>query len=298
MGVESGTGFVLLILFGGVLLTDGLERWIGAPERGPARPVSLSQTAVPSHADRWLFPAGAVVGFLGVLLGTVVLPLSPTLVARDLGTGVFYFIVVIDFVVLGIALAGWGANTSDTVESCYRIVAQLVAYVVPLGLAYVGAIMMARSLSTARIVEAQSGLWFIVLQPIGFILYVVSGLMQSYRTPFVEPFADGLGGGMLSTVGGWPALLWRVALSGVLFLVAAMGTVLFLGGWSGPWLPPPVWMALKTYALMALMLWVGRRVRPLSTAEMLALSWRVLIPVGLANVLVVGVLILLHVGPA
>ncbi len=272
MGIGEGTGFVLLALLGGALLTHGLERWVGPPERGPALPVSLS-------------------------CGTVVLPFGPDLVARDLGIGVFYFIVVIDFVVLGVALTGWGANTPGAVESCYRIVAQLVAYVVPLGLAYVGAIMMAHSLSTTRIVEAQSGLWFIVLQPIGFALYVVSGLMQSYRHPFLEPFADGIGGGILSVVGGWSALLWRIALAGVLFLVAAMGAVLFLGGWSGPWLPPPVWMAVKTYALMALMLWLGRLARPLSTAEMLALSWRVLIPVGLANVLVVGILILLHVGP-
>jgi NADH-quinone oxidoreductase subunit H len=232
------------------------------------------------------------------MLGAVVIPFGPTLVPSDLGIGVFYFIVVIDFVVLGVALTGWGANTPDAVESCYRIIAQLVAYVVPLGLAYVGAIMMARSLSTTRIVEAQSGLWFIVLQPIGFALYVVSGLMQSYRHPFLEPFADSIGGGVFGVLGGGAALLWRITFSGVLFLVAAMGVVLFLGGGSGPWLPPPVWMALKTYVLMALMLWLGRRMRPLSTAQMLALSWRVLIPIGLANVLVVGTLILLHIGPS
>lgn len=298
MGVGTGAGFVLLVLFGGAWLTGGLEHWIGSPERGPARPVLLSRTTVPPHADRWLFPAGAVIGLIGVLLAAVVLPFGPTLVARDLGIGVFYFIVVIDFVVLGIALTGWGANTPEAIESCYRIIAQLVAYVVPLGLAYVGAIMMARSLSTVRIVESQSGLWFIVLQPIGFALYLVSGLMQSYRAPFLEPFADGIGGGMLSMVGGWTALLWRVVLAGVLFLVAAMGAVLFLGGWSGPWLPPPAWMVLKTCALMALMLWLGRLVPPLSTSKILALSWRVLIPIGLVNVLVVGILILLHIGPA
>jgi NADH-quinone oxidoreductase subunit H len=298
MGIGEAAGFVLLTLLGGALLTHSLERRIGAPERGPARPVSLSCATVLPNADRWLYAAGPIAGLTGVLLGTVVLPFGPTLVARDLGIGVFYFIVVIDFVVLGIALTGWGANTPDAVESCYRIVAQLVAYVVPLGLAYVGAIMMARSLSTIRIVEAQSRLWFILLQPIGFALYIVSGLMQSYRHPFLEPFADSIGGGVLSVVGGWAALLWRIALSGVLFLVAAMGAVLFLGGWSGPWLPPPVWMAVKTFALMALMLWLGRLVRPLSTAQMLALSWRVLTPIGLANVLVVGILILLHIGAA
>lgn len=76
-----------------------------------------------------------------------------------------------------------------------------------------------------------------------------------------------------------------------------MGAVLYLGGWSGPSLPIPVWMALKTFALMTLMLWLGHRMRPLGTSEMLALSWHVLTPVGLANVLIVGILILLHVGP-
>lgn len=299
MGIGAGTAFVLAALLGGALLTIALETWLGSAEaeRGPARPVPLSYGTALPNADRWLLPAGPIVGLAGVLLGTVVLPFGPALVAKDLGIGVFYFLVVIDFVVLGIALTGWGANTPDAVESCYRIVAQLVAYIVPLGLAYVGAIMMARSLSTTRIVEAQSGLWFIVLQPIGFALYVVSGLMQSYRHPFLEPFADSINGGMLSAVGGWSALLWRIALSGLLFLVAAMGAVLFLGGWSGPWLPPPVWMAIKTYALMTVMLWLGRLVRPLSTAEMLALSWRLLIPIGFANVFVVGILILLHVGP-
>ena len=298
MGVTADAGFVLLALLCGVLLTAALERWLGSPERGPARPVSLSYTAVPPHADRWLYPAGPIVALLGVLLATVVVPFGPTLVGRDLGIGVFYFIVVLDFVVLGVALSGWGANTANALESCYRIVAQLVAYVVPLGLAYVGAIMMARSLSAVRIVEAQSGLWFLVLQPVGFALYLVSGLMQSYRSPFLEPFADSIDGGVLSVAGGWSAILWRIALSGVLFLVAAMGAVLFLGGWLGPWLPAPFWMALKTGALIVLMLGLGRRVRPLSSSQLLALAWRVLIPVGLANVLLVGVLILFHVGPA
>jgi NADH-quinone oxidoreductase subunit H len=147
-----------------------------------------------------------------------------------------------------------------------------------------------------RIVEAQAGLWFVVLQPLGFALYVVTGLMQSYRAPFLEPFADRIDGGVLGVAGGWTALIWRVALDGVLFLVSAMGAVLFLGGWHGPVLPGWAWMLVKTFGLMALMLWLGRRARPRSTAEMLALSWKVLIPVGLVNVLVVGGLILLGVG--
>ena len=298
MGVAEEIGFVLLALLGGALLTAGLERLLGTAERGPARPLAVARATALPNADRWLLPAGPISGLAGVLFGTVVIPFGPTLIGRDLGIGVFYFIVVIDFVVLGVALNGWGASTSDAVESCYRIVAQLVSYIVPLGLAYVGAIMMARSLVTTTIVDAQSGLWFIVLQPLGFALYLVTGLMQSYRAPFLEAFSDRIGGGVLGVVGGGPALVWRVTLSGLLFLVAAMGAILFLGGWSGPLLPPPVWMAVKTYALMALMLSLGRLVRPLSTAEMLALSWKILTPAGLVNVLIVGTLILLHIGPA
>lgn len=297
MGV-SAAALVVLALLAAALLAWAVERVLGPAEAGPAGLAPLRERPDLPNADRWLLPAGPVAAFVGTALGMAVIPFGPDLVGRDLGIGVFYFIVVIDFVVLGVALAGWAANTSDTVEACYRIVAQLVAYVVPLGLAYVGVIMMARSLSTTVIVQAQTGLWFVALQPVGFALYLVTGLMQSYRAPFLEPFASSIGGGVLGASGGWSALLWRTALSGLLFQVAAMGAVLYLGGWHGPWLPGWVWMLVKSYSLMALMLWLGGRMPPLGTAGMLALSWKVLIPIGLVNVLLVGGLILLGVGSA
>jgi NADH-quinone oxidoreductase subunit H len=299
MGMIATAALVLVALVLGAALTLLVER-LSTPhhvEPGPAQAADVRHSLVIANSDRWLLPAGPVVALTGVALALVVLPFGPGLIGRDLGIGVFYVIVVIDFVVLGLALAGWGANTAHAVEACYRIIAQLVAYVVPLGLAYVGVIMMARSLSTVAIVEAQSGLWFVVLQPIGFVLYLVTGLMQSYRAPFLEPFAASIGGGVLDVSAGWSALLWRIALAGVLFLVAAIGALLYLGGATGPLLPGWAWMIIKTYALMALMLWLGRLVRPFSTAQMLALSWKLLIPLGLLNVLLVGGLILLGVGP-
>jgi NADH-quinone oxidoreductase subunit H len=130
------------------------------------------------------------------------------------------------------------------------------------------------------------------------MLYLITGLMQSYRAPFLEPFAASIDGGVIEASGGWSALLWHLALAGVLFIVAAIGAVLYLGGPSGPLLPGWGWMLLKTYGLMALMLSLGRCVRPLSTAQMLALSWKLLIPLGLLNVLLVGGLILLGIGPS
>lgn len=270
----------------------------GAAEKGAAAPVGVrDEKHMAQNPDTWMYSAGPVVAVLGVVFAVVVIPWGERLVPRDLGIGVFYFIVVLDFVVLGLALGGWGANVRDSVDVYYRGVAQLVAYVVPLGLAYIGAIMMAGSLSTQRIVEAQAGMWFVVLQPIGFVLYLVTGLMQAYRPPFLEPFSAFIGGGVLGSSSGGQAIGWRIAMSATLFLVAAMGAVLYLGGWRGPVLPGPIWMLIKTYGLMALMVWGGARFRLLTAGRMLELSWKILTPVGLANVLVVGALILLGVGP-
>jgi len=296
MGIIGGALFTLLTLMVGAALTFFLERTL-TPAVGAAQSLKLSKDLQLAHADRWMYPAGPVSALFGVTVAAAVLPFGPSLIGADLGIGAFYFIVVVDFVVLGVALGGWGAGTRDAVEGFYRITAQLVSYVVPLGLAYVGALMMAASLSTTQIVQAQRDVWFIVLQPLGFILYLVTGLMQAYRAPFYEPFSEHLGGGMLSVIGDWKALALRIAMAGLLFVVSAMGAVLYLGGWLGPWLPPPVWMLLKTFALMALMLWLGRRFQPLSTAQMLSLAWRILIPTGLLNVLIVGGLILAGVGP-
>ncbi|MFB6351480.1 MAG: NADH-quinone oxidoreductase subunit H, partial [Bradymonadaceae bacterium] len=109
-------------------------------------------------------------------------------------------------------------------------------------------------------------------------------------------FADRIDRGVLGAYDGWPALIWRLALSGLLFVVAAMGAVLFLGGYAGPWLPGPAWMSLKTLAVMALMVGLGSRMQLRTTDEMLRLAWKILIPVGLANVLLVGAIILMGVG--
>ncbi|MDQ6892756.1 MAG: NADH-quinone oxidoreductase subunit H [Acidobacteriota bacterium] len=300
MGVVAAALWSVGALAAGAAATVWLERRAGsgAPEPGPALALDLRHEPRLTARDAWLYAAAPFVAILGVCFAIVTIPFGPSLLGRDLQIGLFYLLVVVDFVVLGVALGGWGANTPDSVEACYRIVAQLVAYVVPLGLAVIGPAMMARSLSLQSIVEAQSrsGHWYVVSQPLGFLLYLTTALMQSYRSPFCAPFAREIGGGVLAAYGAWKAVCWRIALSGLLFVVAAAGAVLFLGGGQGPFLPGPVWMLLKTFALLFFMVWAGARLRPASTAETLALGWKVLIPAGLVNVLVVGALILLGVG--
>lgn len=302
MGIVWASLATLGVLLAGGLLTWWLEprllKAFGSTEPGPAGPLDARKNPRPSQADPLTYYGAPIIALFGVAWAAVCLPWGPALIPADVNIGLFYFIVVVDFVVLAIALGGWGSNTPGSIEACYRIVAQLAAYVVPLGLAIIGPIMMARSLATVHIVEAQRAahLWYIAPQLPGFVLYLVTGLMQVYRAPFLEPFAARIDHGVLGTYGGWPGLLWRLALAGLLFVVAAMGAVLFLGGYAGPWLPGWLWMLIKTGAIMALMSWLGHRVRLLGTADTLALAWKILIPAGLANVLLVGILILLGVG--
>lgn len=300
-----GVVFSSIAVLAAVLISGSATVWIenrlyrrAGYELGPASDAPVARDFLPQTADSWLYRAAPLVAVLGVCWAMVVIPFSPHWVGSNLNIGLFYFLVVVDYVVLGIAIGGWGAATPNSVEACYRGVAQLVAYVTPLGLAVIGPIMMARSLSIVSIVWAQqqAGLWYIVAQPYEFVLYIATALMQCYRAPFLEPFGDRIRGGVLGVYGGWKAATWRVALGALFFIVAAMGATLFLGGYSGPWLPGPVWLILKTLAVMVLMIWIGRRVRLLSTAQMLSLAWRVLIPIGLLNVLIVGAEILAGVG--
>jgi NADH-quinone oxidoreductase subunit H len=301
MGIAAAFGWTVALLAIGATVASfaerAMNRWVPATEPGPAARVRVALARRPSRTDPWLYGAGPPVALFGVALALVVIPFGKGLVGADLEIGVFYYLVVLDFVSLAVALGGWGANTQHAVEACYRAVAQLTAYVVPLGLAVIGPLMMARTLRTVAIVEAQrnAGLWYVVVQPLGFALYVVTAAMQSYRSPFAEPFASTINGGVLAAYGGAQALAWRIALSALLFTVSAMGAVLFLGGYASP-LGGPLGMLVKTLFVLTLLLLVGHRVRPRSTSAMLALSWKLLVPIGLLNVGIVGVLILLGVG--
>ena len=248
--------------------------------------------------DKWMYYAGPIVAISGLVLALLAIPFSQN-IGSDMDIGIFYFIVVMDFVVAGIAIAGWGANSATSVEACYRAVTQLIAYVIPLGLSLVGVAMMASSLSTQVIVQAQANTWFVVHQPIGFILFLASGLILSYRNPFAEPFGKDIAGGIISAYTGWFGLLITLILNGVLFVVAAFGTALFLGGWQGPsLLPGIVWFLGKTILLMGILYFLSKKLPRFSVSRMLSISWGIFIPLGLVNVLVTGLLILLGVTPA
>lgn len=256
-----------------------------------------ARRTTPPRPDGALFGSAPVVALATVALVAFTIPLSPSATAASTPVSLFAFLVLLGPIAVALANGGWGANGAYGLVGSLRAAAHLVSYEVMLGFAILGPAMAAQSLSFAAIARAQHALWYIIWQPLGFVLFLASAFFTIYRRPFDLPMAGSeLAGGVLAEYSGSALLLWRLALDGLLFLVGAAGALLYLGGWSGPpVLPGAAWLILKSYAIVALLLAIGRRVPRLRVDEMLVFSWKILLPVAFVNLALVGTLILVGV---
>lgn len=246
--------------------------------------------AAPQGADALLWWSAPAVAITSVLLAYAVLPIAPGSLVADLSTGLFFFLVVLSPFMVAIMNASWGANSKIGVVATFRAAAHVVAYEVPFGFAVLGPAMMAESLSAVRIVEAQERVWFAVLQPGTFLVYLGAALVLAVRYPFDLPFGGSeLAGGAPAPYRGPARVLITVSRDLLLVAVALVGALAFLGGWHGPLLPPAAWTAVKTGALVLLFLALPRAVPRARLDQMLAFSWKVLIPFSLVNIVFVGI---------
>lgn len=252
------------------------------------------EDVVPRGADFFLFRSAPFIALVVVALVALVIPIGPHAVGFNPSIGLFYFIVLLSPFVVAIMNAGWSQNSKEGLFATFRAAAYLISYEVPIGFAAIGPVMAAQSLSTQRIVAAQAGLWFVVWQPLGLLIYLFAALFVSFRHPFDSALAGSeLEGGAFAEYSGVRLLLFKIALDAIFLLVMTMGVVLFFGGWQGPLLPGPVWFLLKTFALSALVLWLARFSPRLRHDQILTLSWKILLPASLFNITIVGILTLL-----
>jgi NADH-quinone oxidoreductase subunit H len=212
----------------------------------------------------------------------------------DVSIGVLYFFAFSSLAFYGLLLAGWSSGSKYSFLGAMRSAAQLISYEVSMGLALLGAVMMAGSLSLVSIVEAQDEIWFIVPQIVGFLIFIVAGFAETNRAPFDLPEADAeLVQGYMTEYGGMRFGSYLLAEYLEMFVVSAIGVTFFLGGWQGPgpgWLDP-VWMIVKTLSLIFVFIWVRATVPRLRYDQLMSLGWKVLLPLATLNALVTAVLV-------
>jgi NADH-quinone oxidoreductase subunit H len=175
-----------------------------------------------------------------------------------------------------------------------RSAAQLISYEVSMGLALLGAVMMAGSLSLVSIVEAQGEVWYVVPQLVGFLVFMIAGFAETNRAPFDLPEADAeLVQGYQTEYGGSRFASFLLAEYLEMFVVSGIAAAFFLGGWMGPgpgWLDP-IWMVVKILALIFVFIWIRATLPRLRYDQLMSLGWKVLLPLATLNAMVTAVLV-------
>jgi NADH-quinone oxidoreductase subunit H len=246
----------------------------------------------PALADKKLFVLAPVLVFMPVLVGFLVLPFGERIIIRDMNMGVLLIFAFSTFTVLAILAGGWASNNKYALLGAIRSVAQNVAYEIPLLLSVLSVVLMVNSLRFSDIVAAQGKVWFFVLQPVATLIYLICATAETNRAPFDIPEAESeLVAGFHTEYSGMRFGLFFLAEYTNMFIVCAVATSLFFGGWQGPFgfslgMPGVVWFLLKTYFLIFIIMWVRWTFPRLRFDQLMNFSWKVMIPLSLANLVV------------
>lgn len=322
--VELGILFVFVLLT--VMFLTWMERKVVAMvqsrygpmvtgPRGLLQPVMDGvkligkEDIVPAKADRWVFTLAPFIVFIPALLVFIPLPFGQSLIISDLRVGLLYIIAISAVSPIAILLAGWASNNKYSLMGAMRAVAQDISYTIPLALAAIAVVMFTGSLSTVDIVNAQDGTWFgiipkwfIFLQPLGFILFLIASIAEMGRIPFdFQESESELVAGFFTEYSGMKFAMFFLAEYAHLFAVSGIVVTLFLGGWALPILPfvpaalvPLVSLGVflvKTYAVIFFAMWLRDTVPRVRIDQLLNIGWKIMIPLALLNLLVTGFLI-------
>jgi NADH-quinone oxidoreductase subunit H len=251
----------------------------------------------PFMADKKLFILAPIMVFMPVLVGFLVLPFGEALIIRDMNVGVLLIFGFSTFSVLAILAGGWASNNKYALLGAVRAVAQNVAYEIPLLLSVMAVVLTVNSLRFSEIVAAQGKIWFCFLQPVAALIYLICATAETNRAPFDIPEAESeLVAGFHTEYSGMRFGLFFLAEYTNMFIVCAVATSLFFGGWHGPFglalgIPGVVWFLLKTYFLLFVIMWIRWTFPRLRFDQLMNFSWKVMIPLSLANLVVTAAIL-------
>jgi NADH-quinone oxidoreductase subunit H len=256
------------------------------------------ESITPVAADRRVFELAPAVALAPYLVALLAIPLGPffgqgNLIGQDLDLGLFFVLAAMSVGVLGTLMGGLGSGNKYSYIGGMRVAAQLMSYELPMVLAAASVAMAAGSLSLIRIADAWEPWWLLAQLP-GMVVFFVAGLAELQRPPFDAPLADAeLVMGPLTEYGGMRFAMFLLAEYAGILVLAALTTVLFLGGWAGPfsddigWL----WTLVKVMAVAFLVIWARVAYPRLREDQVNSLAWKVLVPVALAQVTLTTVLV-------
>jgi NADH-quinone oxidoreductase subunit H len=197
----------------------------------------LKEDIIPANADKWIFWIAPLISVTAAMLALSAMPFGPVFQIADLNVGLLFIVAVSSLGIFGIVLGGWSSNSHYALLGALRSAAQVVSYEVAVGLALVSGLLLAGTLSMRKIVEAQAeqGIWFVFLVPIGFFIYLVAGIAELNRAPFDLPEAESeLVAGYMTEYSGFRWALYFLGEYTAMLVVGGIGTTLFLGGWLRP----------------------------------------------------------------
>ncbi len=257
----------------------------------------LKEDLIPSASDAKLFSLAPYIVFMGFLCTFVVIPFGANLIVADLNIGILYILAVTSLVVVGILMAGWASNNKWSLLGGMRSAAQIVSYEIPAGLSILTIIFLAGTMSMQGIIKAQGWApwdWFLFDNPFtfaAFFLYFTAALAEGNRTPFDIPEAESeLVAGYVTEYSGMRFLFFFFAEWGNLYVIGAVATTLFLGGWQVPPLPifdnSPVLLGiaqfvtffLKAYAWVFIAMWVRATLPRVRVDQLMGLCWKYMVP--------------------
>ncbi len=256
----------------------------------------FKEDVIPREANRWVFVAAPMMTLIPAIASFAIIPfgdsvtvlgVSVDLVIADVNIGILYFFALSSLGVLGFVMAGWSSNSKYSLLGGLRASAQMISYELTLGLSVVGVIMLTGSLSLVDIVEAQAKVPFILLQPLGFALFMVAGVAEVNRSPFDLPEAETeLVAGYHTEYSSMKFAMFFMSEYAGMITISALASTLFLGGWQGPLLPPVVWFLLKTFFFLFVFIWVRATFPRLRYDQLMDFGWKILLPLALANILI------------
>jgi len=264
------------------------------------------ESFTPATAVPWMMAIAPVISITTAVATLAIIPFGPQgawggdlgLYGIDVPIGLLYFFAFGSLAFYGLMLGGWASGSKYSFLGAMRSAAQLISYEVAIGLSLVGVAMTAGSLSFVDIVEAQgsgeSGIWFIVPQFVGFLIFLVAGFAETARAPFDMPEADAeIVAGYNTEYGGMRFGSFFMAEYIEVIVISGVATACFLGGWHGPGPEAlaPLWVLLKMFCFVVLFIWIRATLPRLRYDQLMSFGWKVLLPLATLNALVTAIVL-------